>query len=84
MPFDFLTVLDWTVYFDRVYEAFEALSEVPKPPKVIYCDPEKFNLWVGWAKKWDRDKWGKSGVIVPFGKTHETEEDYYRTYANGG
>jgi hypothetical protein len=77
-------ILDWAVYFDRVYEAFEVLSDVPKPPKRMYCDPEVFSRWIKWAKQWDRDKWQKGGKIVPFGTVYESEEEYYRAYAYGG
>jgi hypothetical protein len=59
------------------------MLDVPRPPKLIYCDPEKFDRWLKWAKKWDRTKWEKQGTMVPFGKIHETESDYYATYIGG-
>jgi len=75
-------LLDWASYFERVYEAMEIL-DAPKPPKKIYCDPEKFNRWLLWAKKWDRDKWAKQGSIVPFGEIIDDEDDYYGKYSGG-
>ena len=48
-------------------------SNVPKPPKRIIYDGEKFNNWVKWARKYKP----KTSIITPFGQIFEDEDDYY-------
>jgi hypothetical protein len=77
--YDFLFLLDWSVYWDGVEQILQLYPEVPKPPKRILWDPEKFNRWVKWAK--DYDKKEQDGRIAPFGFVCQDEEDYYEFFS---
>ena len=75
LPIDFLILLDWCIYFDNVEQTLQIYSNVPKPPKVILANPDKFNKWVKFARNYDESK--SKGKILPFGEVFDSEEDYY-------
>ena len=78
MPWDFVYLLKQVIYEDYAREAMSIYGNVPKPPKKIIYDPEKFNRWIRWAKNYKPRK----GKILPFGAGQmcEDERDYYSTF----
>ena len=74
-PWDFIYLLRQAIYEDYTREMMGIYSNVPKPPKRIIYDGEKFNNWVKWARNYKP----KTGMITPFGQVFD-EENYYKFY----
>jgi hypothetical protein len=80
LPYDFLYLYDWATYFRYTEEVLQLYPDVPKPPKRIIWDPEKFNRFLAWAKSYRTKE--HNGRVCPFGKTFSDEDDFYEFYEN--
>ena len=76
LPWDFVYLMKQVIYEDYTREAMSIYGNVPKPPKKILANPEKFNRWIKWAKNYKPN----TGRILPFGQVFDDEKDYYSNF----